>query len=217
MQNLLKLDIKVIVIVVLLLIIVFKECGNRPSPNTPPKTVKVDGKTYNVISDKKDTIQLPPLVTIKYKKGKDIHHDTTIYLPDTSKKPVDTVGIIKEYNAKNVYTDTLQLKDSAGYVVVKDTISQNKIQYRSWNAVVNRRLEKETLIVAEQPKTQVYVGLNSSLNQTDIINSVGAGFLLKTKSDHIYQLGLGLSHQTTNANLVPFIGVGMYWKIKLHK
>lgn len=217
MQNLLKIDIKVILIVILVGVLLFRECTNHGNNNSPQKTVKIDGKKYNVISDKTDTIKLPPIITIKHEKGNDIPYPKIIYVKDTSKKPIDTLGVVKDYLAKREYTDTLKLKDTGGYVIVNDTVSKNRLIGRSWDAVITKKLFKETIIVTPPPVTQVYFGFTGTLTKTDVVNSIGAGFLLKTKTDKIYQLGIGLSHQSNNTNLVPFLGVGAYWKIKSHK
>jgi hypothetical protein len=105
-------------------------------------------------------------------------------------------------------------------VAVTDTISQNKILGRTFNASVKQRTIKETTIVKELPKTQVYYGFTGGFNKEDVVSNVGTGLLIKTKSDKIYQIGVGVANRVTdgtNGTLSPYIGGGVYWKIKLKK
>jgi hypothetical protein len=101
-----------------------------------------------------------------------------------------------------------------------DTITQNKILGRTFNASVKQRTIKETMIVKELPKTQVYYGLTGGFNKEDVVSNVGAGLLIKTKKDKIYNLGIGVANRVsdgTNGTLSPYIGGGVYWKIKFKK
>jgi hypothetical protein len=155
------------------------------------------------------------------KKGADIVHE--VILHDTAIKliDVDTVALLHDYLAKYIYKDTLHLPDSLGEVSLIDTISKNKILGRTFNAKVKQREIKETLIVKELPKTQVYYGFTGGFNKVDVVSNIGAGVLIKTKKDKIFQLGLGVSNKVgtdgTGGVLSPFIGGGVYWKIKFKK
>jgi len=128
--------------------------------------------------------------------------------------------LLKDYYSKVLYKDVLVLPDSLGTVAVTDTISQNRILGRTFNANVKQRTIKETTIVKELPKNQVYVGFDGGFNKADVVSRVGTGLILKTKSDKIYQLGIGVTNRTTDGttgSLAPYIGGGVYWKIKLKK
>ena len=49
---------------------------------------------------------------------------------------------------------------------------------------------------------------------------MGIGLLFKTKDEKIYKVGVGVSNTVidgTNGTLTPYIGGGVYWKIKLKK
>ena len=116
--------------------------------------------------------------------------------------------------------DVINVPDSLGIVALNDTISQNKILGRTFNASVKQRTIKETTIVKELPKTKIFYGLEGGFNKADVVSSVGAGVLINTKKDKIYQLGLGVNNQTTdgiNGGFSPYIRGGVYWKIKLKK
>jgi hypothetical protein len=114
----------------------------------------------------------------------------------------------------------LVLPDSLGTVSVIDTISQNKILGRTFDAKVKERTIKETTIVKELPKNQLYFGFNGGFNKADVVSNVGTGLILKTKTDKLYQLGIGVANRVvdgTNGSLTPYIGGGVYWKIKVKK
>jgi len=66
----------------------------------------------------------------------------------------------------------------------------------------------------------VFFGIEGGFNQADFMNSVGAGLLINSKSDKIYNLGVGVNNRTTdgtNGSFTPYIRGGVYWKIKLKK
>lgn len=197
-------------ILILLLIIIFNGCFKKTEKAKGP-IIKVDGKKYEVIKHIIDTFEIVK-TDIVTRKGKDIYHEVIVH--DTIEKfqPIDTLFIIKDYLSKYVYKDTLYLKDSLGIVWVTDTISANKILSRTWSYNIKERLVKESTIVKELPKMQLYFGFNASLNKQDLLQSIGSGLILKTKKDKLYQVNLGLNNQ-----LKPFVEGGVYWKIKLQK
>ena len=212
------LNIKNIALLVLIAIVVFQQCGGNKK--TTGEIVKVDGKKYELIKHEIDTIEVVKTKVVT-KKGADIVHE--VILHDTAIKliDVDTVALLHDYLAKYIYKDTLHLPDSLGEVSLIDTISKNKILGRTFNAKVKQREIKETLIVKELPKTQVYYGFTGGFNKVDVVSNIGAGVLIKTKKDKIFQLGLGVSNKVgtdgTSGVLSPFIGGGVYWKIKFKK
>jgi hypothetical protein len=215
MKKLLKLDIKTIAIVVIGLILFFQECGGNKNKNIV--TTKIDGKKFELLKHDIDTIEVVKTQTIT-KKGKDIYHDTTIYVPLNGE--IDTITILKDYFAKNVYKDTLHLPDSLGYVFLTDTISKNAIASRIFKSNVKQRTIKETTIVKELPKAQLYFGFDGGFNKTDVVSNLGAAIMLKSKSDKIYKIGAGVNNHTVDGmtgTLSPYISGGIYWKLKLKK
>lgn len=171
-----------------------------------PNIKYIDGKPYEVIKHEIDTIDIVKTKVVT-KKGKDIYHDTTIFVQVPMN--VDTLEIIKSYFAKNVFKDTLHLPDSLGFVTVQDTISQNKIQARSYTASVKQRTIKETTIVKELPKTKIFWGVGMGFDRVDFVHHINANLLINTKGDRLYNIGAGI-----DINKVPFINASLYWKIK---
>ena len=211
------LNLKNIAIAVLVVIVLLEYFN--PGGKMPGRTVRIDGKKYEVIKHDIDTFEVVKTKVVT-KKGADIYHETIVEKEVVIPTIVDTAALLKDFFAKNVYKDTLRLPDSLGIVAVTDTITQNKILGRTFNASVKQREIKETLIVKELPKTQVYYGFNGGFNKADVVSNIGAGVIIKTKKDKIYQLGAGVANRTvdgTNGSLSPYVGAGVYWKIKFKK
>jgi len=185
----------------------------------PGKKVFIAGKAYEVIKHEIDTIDIVKTKVVT-KKGEDIYHETIVEKEVIIPAVIDTMALLKDYYSKVLYKDTLVLPDSLGIVALNDTISQNKILGRTFNASVKQRTIKETTIVKELPKTKLFYGLEGGFNKADFVSSVGAGVLINTKKDKIYQLGLGVTNQTTdgtNGGFTPYVRGGVYWKLKLKK
>jgi hypothetical protein len=217
MKKLLNLkNIAIAVLVVIVLLEYFNPGGVMPG-----KTIRIDGKKYEVLKHTIDTIEVEK-VKVVTKKGKDIVHEVidvdTLVLKELVN--VDTAALLKDYLAKVIYKDTLTLDGGLGTIALTDTITKNRILGRTWDAKVKERIIKEELIVKEPARNQVYYGFNGGFNKADVVSHVGAGVILKTKKDKIYQLGAGVANRTTdgtNGTLSPYVGAGVYWKIKLKK
>jgi hypothetical protein len=146
------------------------------------------------IKDKSDYIGQPSVIIdtdtvyqqktfTKYIKGKSIPFvvlDTTYLIDEVH----DTITIIKDYNQVKVYSDTMRI-DSLGYAYIQDTISQNKIQGRSFKAEISEKTIYVTKTITPKPKKEVYLGVIGDLRAFD--NKVG--------------LGLGLGYKTAKNGL----------------
>ena len=185
------------------------------------RTIRIDGKKYEVLKHTIDPIEVEK-VKVVTKKGEDIVHEVidvdTLVLKELVN--VDSAAILKDYLAKIVYKDTLVLDGGLGTIALTDTITKNRILGRTWDAKVKERIIKEEMIVKEPARNQVYYGLNAGFNKEDYVSAIGAGVILKTKKDKIYQLGIGVNNRTTdgtNGAFSPYVGFGTYWKIKVKK
>lgn len=204
--------------IAILVIFVLMQLWN-PGGIMPGRTIRIDGKKYEIIKHEIDTVDIIKTKVVT-KKGEDIYHETIVEKEVLIPAVIDTAALLKEYYSKVLYKDVLVLPDSLGTVSVTDTISQNKILGRTFNASVKQRTIKETMIVKEPAKVQVYWGVNAGFNKQDFVNSVGTGFIVKTKKDKLYQINLGVNNQTTdgtNGGFSPYVGGGVYWKIRLKK
>jgi len=211
------LNIKNIALLLLIVIVVLQQCGGNKKGTG--EIVKVDGKKYELIKHETDTIEVVKTKVIT-KKGEDIYHETIVEHEVKVPVNVDTNAILKEYYAKVLYKDVLVLPDSLGTIAINDTISQNKILGRTFNANVKQRTIKETTIVKELPKNKLFYGIEGGFNKADVVSHIGMGILLNTKTDKIYNLGIGVANRVvdgTNGGLTPYINGGVYWKIRLKK
>jgi hypothetical protein len=206
-----KLDLKTLLIIVLgAALLLTQMCSG--GGDKPGDIIDVDGKKYELLKHSVDT-EYVPVEKIVTKRGKDIYHDTTIYVP--LPLSFDTMEMIRNYLSMNVFKDSLKLDDSLGFVVVSDTLQMNKIRTRVWESKINKIKITDTKIVKELPKNQVFIGFNTSINKVDFISSVGLSTTLKTKSDKLYNLNLGLMGSSNG--MTPYIGGGLQWKIRLKK
>jgi len=216
MKNLLNFkNIAIAALIIYILLQWFNPGGVMPGG----RTIRIAGKKYEVIKHEIDTIDIVKTKVIT-KKGEDIYHETIVEKEVIIPAIVDTAALLKNYYSKVLYKDVLVLPDSLGTIAVTDTISQNKILGRTFNASVKQRTIKETTIVKEPARNQVYYGLTGGFNKADVVSSIGAGLILKTKKDKIYQFTLGVDNRIvdgTTGGISPFIGFGTYWKIKVKK
>ncbi len=210
-------NIAIVALVIWILLQWFNPGGVMPGG----RTIRIDGKKYEVIKHTIDTVEVEKIKTVT-KKGKDIVHEVidvdTLVLKEMVN--VDSAAILKDYLAKIIYKDTLVLDGGLGTIALTDTITKNRILGRTWDAKVKERTIKEELIVKEPAKAQLYYGLNAGFNKEDYVSAIGAGLILKTKKDKIYQIGLGVNNRTsdgTNGSFSPYVGFGTYWKIKVKK
>ena len=164
-----------------------------------------------------DTI--PVEVEVPYEvKGDDIYHDTTIYVPTYVQ--VDTAAILKSFYVTNSFIDTIKLNNNQGFVYLNQDVSENKIASRKWSATVKPKIVREPAPEPPPIKNQVFLGINGAISREDWVNSLGMGVILKTKKDHLYQLGAGVANRTVygvSGEFRPFLSGGVYWKIKVKK
>ena len=123
---------------------------------------------------------------------------------------VDTCN--KEYNRQTVYRDTIRL-DSIGTITVLDTVFQNKLGKRTILKDYNIPLVTKTftIIKAQQPKRQLYIGGNLFGDKTTLQLFV-PGLIYKDRKDRVYQANVGVNFDGTLT-----FGAGAYWKINLNK
>lgn len=155
-----------------------------------------------IIKIKVDTIRKDTIIT-KWKSGKDIYHESTIYDTIPTLVPADTLAILRDFFAKNIYKDTLTIPE--GYISIIDTISKNKILGRQYNAKITQVTIRETkeITYPEKKRAGLYVGGFGIQNQDNSLGA-GAGIIFKTKNKGIFQLNYTNTKQ---------IQAGYYFKI----
>ena len=126
------------------------------------------------------------------------HKRDTLYLDRPER--VDTAAILKDFFAQALYNDTLRVK--YGLVIIKDTISQNRIAGRSIMTRFAFPDVTTTKTIAEGPKRMLFVG-------PDIGFGIGVSAAYKTKTDHL----LGLGYMLTQHG--GLLDLSYKWKISI--
>ncbi len=224
-----KLDIKTIIIVGLIMFLLLRGCGDTPQGTK--EIVKVDGKKYELVDKTIDTVYIEKRVEVPTYVPKYVERvvEKIVNVP----LDVDSLAIVEKYFTTYQVRDTLQLNydfpmgvtDSLGHAplpnlgwgIITDQISQNQIMGREieWNFKIPTIYN--TTIVKDLPKNQVYYGFNIGGNKDNIFSTASGGVILKTKSDKIYQINLGVQSNPSLNGVVPYISGGMFWKINLNK
>lgn len=158
-------------------------------------------KVEDKVITKIDTLKVPHDTTI-YKKGKNIPYKVldSIYLIDSF--PVhDTAYIVKDYKEVKSYSDTLRI-DTDNYVHIKDTISQNRILGRGYDAHFVQKTITITHDIYHKPKNELYLGLVGDLRRFDNKIGVGVGINYKKQNESY------IINYTTNQ-----ISIGLYKKL----
>jgi len=185
------------------LIVLYKaECGK---PAVPGETVSVGGKKYEVIKQVIDT-QYIKVKEIKYKKGEDIYHDTTIYISVPVLDTTQMQEVLSKYYAKNIFQDTLKVS-KFGNIYINDTVQYNKLAGRSMSADLMFPSITNTTIVKEKPKAQLFLGATVDYLQGGNFQNLSVGLMLKTKRDRLYGISAGVA-----PNGKPVYGASFYIK-----
>ena len=178
---------KNILILLLVLVLVFFVLGDSTYIKDDHIITKVDTLI-------KDT------TIYKYKKGKDIPFvvlDTIHQIDEIH----DTIRIISDYNRIYAYYDTLKI-DSAQYVYVSDTISQNRILGRGYGGHFIQKTITIKNDIYHKPKNELFLGLIGDYNRLDQRLGIGVGVIYKKQKE-----GYTFNYTTNH------ISVGLYKKL----
>ena len=192
-----KFDYKYIVIIILaIIIILMRSCESTIVPKEP------------VVITKYDTIWKKTIDTIIKK----VTVDKIQYVPFEKIIFANVEECMKEYNRRTTYKDTIAL-DSLGTIVVIDTVFQNSLRDRTIfkNYKIPLVTKTITIIKAQQPKRQLYIGGNL-FGDRRTLQLITPGIIYKDRKDRIYQANVGVNFDGTLT-----FGVGTYWKINLNK
>ncbi len=190
----------------------------NPKGIMPNRTIAIHD-TVGIEVPVHDTIPQEVEVEVEVPVEVQVEKPVPYAVHDTIQAVVDTNLIVNQYlNSFNVFTNTYKFDKKQGSITITDTISKNKIVGRKYTTKITPITD--TLYLPEPFKRKVFFGIEGGFNQADFMNSVGAGLLINSKSDKIYNLGIGVNNRTTdgtNGEFTPYIRGGVYWKIKLKK
>jgi hypothetical protein len=165
--------------------------------------------TSTVVESVKTDTVYQTKVTSRWMKGKDIPyviiatdtvHDSVRYLVH------DTVRIVTDYMRTYAYSDTISVNSNT--FVINDTISQNKIQSRGFEAKITEKTIFTTITKAAKDKNTLYLGFRGDLSESNGLEVLSPGIVLNVKNKALMGLNvdLGLNRQIR-------FGAGIYFKI----
>lgn len=125
---------------------------------------------------------------IKYTKGSTIFVRAIDTLPIIK---IDTVFTIRDYNSVKEYKDTI-LQDSNKFVIT-DTISQNKIIGRSFQAKIQEKTIIKTNTISLKPKASIYLGYRGDISHDYSKVEHNISLHLKTRQKGLFSVGYGMS------------------------
>jgi hypothetical protein len=168
-------------------------------------------------SDKKEDIDLS-----KYEKVKEVHD--TVYQKTYRKTYIkgdsipfviiatdtttihDTVHILSDYMRIYAYSDTIN--QDSNIFVINDTISQNRIKSRSFEAKITEKTIYVKEFYAEKAKYRLYYGIRGDFSQSNGLEVVSPGLMLNAKNKALIGLNLNINKN----NNISYSG-SLYFKI----
>jgi len=146
-------------------------------------------------------------VTTKWKQGRDIPYVIIDSVHDSVRFLVhDTIRIVSNYMRTYAYSDTINVDSNT--FVINDTISQNKIQSRGFEAKITEKTILTTITKAAKAKNTLYLGFRGDLSESNGLEVLSPGIMLNVKNKALIGLNvdLGLNRQIR-------YGAGIYFKI----
>ena len=128
-------------------------------------------------------------VSTRWKQGKDIPY--VIVRTDSVQKYVhDTVYVLYDYSQVKAYSDTI--KDNSNIFVIHDTISQNSIKSRSFQAKITEKTIYVKEFYAEKAKYSLFWGIRGDFSQDNGLEVLSPGLMLNAKNKALIGLNVDL-------------------------
>jgi hypothetical protein len=133
-------------------------------------------------------------VTTRWKQGKDIPY--VIIATDTVHDSVqitvhDTIRIVSDYMRTYAYSDTIKVDSNT--FVINDTISQNKIQSRGFEAKITEKTILTTVTKAAKAKNTLYLGFRGDLSESNGLEVLSPGIMLNAKNKALIGLNVNIN------------------------
>jgi hypothetical protein len=144
-------------------------------------------------SVKTDTVYQTKVST-RWKQGKDIPY--VIITTDTVHDSVryfvhDTIRIVSDYMRTYAYSDTINVDSNT--FVINDTISQNKIQSRGFEAKITEKTILTTITKAAKAKNTLYLGFRGDLSESNGLEVLSPGIMLNAKNKALIGLNVNIN------------------------
>ena len=176
-------DIILVAIVFVLWLLLFKN-----STYIPKKVDFSDTSKFRKILEVHDTVYQQKNF-IRYKKGDSIPY--VIVVQDSVQIPIhDTLYILSDYMRKYAYSDTI--KQDSNTFVIRDTISQNKILSRSFEASLREKTIVTKQLYVEKPKNALYLGFRGDFRPSNGLVVLSPSLMLNAKNKALIGLGFDL-------------------------
>jgi hypothetical protein len=133
-------------------------------------------------------------VTTRWVKGNSIPY--VIIATDTVHDSVqytvhDTVRIMTDYMRTYAYSDTINVDSNT--FVINDTISQNKIQSRGFEAKITEKTILTTITKAAKAKNSLYLGFRGDLSGSNGLEVLSPGIMLNAKNKALIGLNVNIN------------------------
>jgi hypothetical protein len=133
-------------------------------------------------------------VTTRWLKGNSIPY--VIIATDTVHDSVqytvhDTVRIMTDYMRTYAYSDTINVDSNT--FVINDTISQNKIQSRGFEAKITEKTILTTITKAAKAKNSLYLGFRGDLSGSNGLEVLSPGIMLNAKNKALIGLNVNIN------------------------
>jgi len=150
-----------------------------------------------------ETVKYDTLYTtkqsIKYRKGNDI----PFYIIDSVRTEIhDTIRIINEYLQIKAYSDTIKLDSNTFYI--QDTITQNKIIGRKFEANIKEKAIYTTKTIEPKAKNALYLGFMGEIREDKQLDGIGIGMMYKVKNKAL----IGFNYNSNKR-----FGASIYFKL----
>jgi hypothetical protein len=153
--------------------------------------------TRTVTKTKIDTVFTVKTFT-KHTKGDRIPFKVldTIF---TNTKSYDTTYIVKDYNQATEYLDSI--RQDSNLFVITDTISQNRIIGRSFQAKIQEKTITITNNIESKSKAALYLGIKSdiTIDLGKVNHNISLSF--KTRQKGLFSVGYGMSGYSVGYSL----------------
>lgn len=137
--------------------------------------------------------------SIKYKKGNDI----PFYIIDSVRTMVhDTIRLISDYSRIYSYNDTIKLDSNTFYI--QDTITQNKIIGRKFEANLKEKTIYITKTIEPKVKNALYLGFMGEIREDKQLDGIGIGLMYKVKEKAL----IGFNYNSNKR-----YGASLYFKL----
>jgi len=131
-------------------------------------------------------------VTTRWMKGNSIPYVIIDSVHDSVQYTVhDTIRIVSDYMRTYAYSDTINVDSNT--FVINDTISQNKIQSRGFEAKITEKTILTTITKTPKAKNSLYLGFRGDLSGSNGLEVLSPGIVLNAKNKALIGLNVNIN------------------------